>query len=198
MSARDLLLPIRAYEAFRARAQRHERFWASRHAMLQEIRRLLSQLTGADVPERFRPVLFEVFASEYHWTVEVMSKLDDVQALQLLRAAVRRRGIGETEGELPKGRGGRPEDPNLLKRDMQAAKGRMAHTPAVVSAADFAKMLGMPDANRAALESFLRRYRKKYPDCYVTTEEEARRRNEPKYLYRVGDVLPALKEHFEK
>ncbi len=65
-----------------------------------------------------------------------------------------------------------------------------------VSAADLADMLGRPAASAAAVDSFLRRYRKKYPDCYITTE--TRRRNEPTYLYHVADVLPILKNHFAK
>jgi hypothetical protein len=60
-----------------------------------------------------------------------------------------------------------------------------------LSANDLAKILQRPVD---AVDSFLRRYREKYPDCCITTE--GRRRNEPKYLYRAADVLPALREHF--
>src|SRR6516225_4865900 len=53
-----------------------------------------------------------------------------------------------------------------------------------LSAKDLATIVGKPVP---AVESFLRRYRDKYPDCYMSTE--APRRNEPRYLYRVSDVL---------
>jgi hypothetical protein len=65
--------------------------------------------------------------------------------------------------------------------------------PLRASAKDLAAMLGESDD---AVDSFLRRYRDKYPDCYIPTDSP--RRNEPKYLYRVADVLPALKQHFAK
>ena len=64
-------------------------------------------------------------------------------------------------------------------------------TQALLSAPDLARHLGM-DVSR--VESALRRYREKYPDCYVETEPGGRRRNEPKYLYRAGDVLPHLQK----
>jgi hypothetical protein len=64
-------------------------------------------------------------------------------------------------------------------------------THALLSAPDLARQLGMGEAR---VESALRRYRKKYPDCYVETEPGGRRRNEPKYLYRAGDVVPLLKD----
>jgi hypothetical protein len=53
---------------------------------------------------------------------------------------------------------------------------------------------GRSGATPAAVESFLRRYRDKYPDCCVNPD--TRRKNEPKYLYRPSEVLPALREHF--
>ncbi len=64
-------------------------------------------------------------------------------------------------------------------------------TPQWASVNDLAVMLKKP---RSAVESFLRRYRVKYPDCFM--EADSPRRNEPRYLYRIADVLPALKEHF--
>jgi hypothetical protein len=67
--------------------------------------------------------------------------------------------------------------------------------PPFASAKDLATLIGKP-SNASAVESFLRRYRDKYPDCY--TENESPRKNDPKYLYRVADVLPVLKEHFTK
>jgi hypothetical protein len=63
--------------------------------------------------------------------------------------------------------------------------------PTFLSAADLAARLGQP---KNAVEVFLRRYRKDYPDC--ATENEGRRHNEPRYLYRVADVLPHLRGHF--
>jgi hypothetical protein len=63
------------------------------------------------------------------------------------------------------------------------------------SSKDLARKLG-PSVKLAAVESFLRRYRAKFPDCAMPTDSP--RRNEPRFLYRVADVLPALKEHFAK
>jgi hypothetical protein len=60
-----------------------------------------------------------------------------------------------------------------------------------LSAADLAGRLGL---SRNAVEVYLRRYRRDYPDC--ATENEGRRRNEPRYLYRVADVLAPLRDHF--
>jgi hypothetical protein len=48
----------------------------------------------------------------------------------------------------------------------------------------------------ASVESFLRRYREKYPDCCFETD--GRRRNEPKYMYRTKDVWHALLDHYRK
>jgi hypothetical protein len=62
----------------------------------------------------------------------------------------------------------------------------------LLSASDLARQLGKPIDS---VESFLRRYRSRYPDCYTLTE--GRRRNEPQYLYRVADVLPVLMSHFQ-
>jgi hypothetical protein len=45
-----------------------------------------------------------------------------------------------------------------------------------------------------AVESFLRRYRAKYADCFI--ENEGRKANEPRYLYRVGEVWTDLAKRF--
>jgi hypothetical protein len=63
------------------------------------------------------------------------------------------------------------------------------------SAPDLARQLGLPIPR---VESCLRRYRDKYPDCYVQIPEDDRRRNEPKYLYRRAEVWPALQALREK
>jgi hypothetical protein len=55
-----------------------------------------------------------------------------------------------------------------------------------LSAKDLATLLR---EEPSAVESFLRRYRTKYPDCYV--ENESPRKNDPHYLYR-PEVWPAL------
>jgi hypothetical protein len=56
-----------------------------------------------------------------------------------------------------------------------------------MGSADLARLLG---ENPDAVESFLRRYRKEFSDCYI--ENESPRVNEPRYLYRPADVWPAL------
>jgi hypothetical protein len=78
---------------------------------------------------------------------------------------------------------------------VRAARTPNEATPAsssLLSAADLARELGK---TLDAVDSFLRRYRSRYPDCYMETDGP--RRNEPRFLYRVSDVLPALKEHFQ-
>jgi hypothetical protein len=65
-----------------------------------------------------------------------------------------------------------------------------------MSATDLARLLGMAK-NARAVESHLRRLRDKYPDCFILSDDVPRR-NEPRYLYRLCDVLPALKQHFKK
>lgn len=60
--------------------------------------------------------------------------------------------------------------------------------PELISAADLAKLLSK---SVDQVDAFLRRYRKKYPDCY--RETEGRKKNEARILYRMADVLPHLK-----
>ena len=62
-----------------------------------------------------------------------------------------------------------------------------APPPALLSAADLARLTG---ESVDKVDSFLRRYREDYPDCYVVNE--SKRKTDPKYLYRTADVLPAL------
>ncbi|CAN5544477.1 hypothetical protein BH11PLA2_BH11PLA2_25170 [soil metagenome] len=62
--------------------------------------------------------------------------------------------------------------------------------PALLSATDIAKLL---DRKRESVTSFLTRFAEKNPDCRV--EIPSKRRNEPGYMYRTADVLPAL-EHW--
>jgi hypothetical protein len=64
-----------------------------------------------------------------------------------------------------------------------------ARLPAFASASDLAVYCGL-GGNQ--VETFLRRYREKFPDCY--REAEGGRVNEPKYLYRTADVLPELQK----
>jgi hypothetical protein len=76
---------------------------------------------------------------------------------------------------------------NLPPIPQAAATNDGAPPPALLSAADLARLTGQ---SVDKVESFLRRYRRDYPDCYV--ESESKRKTEPKYLYRTADVLPAL------
>jgi hypothetical protein len=61
-----------------------------------------------------------------------------------------------------------------------------------LSAPDLARFFDLP---KDAVEAFLRRHRDKFPDCSI--ENEAPRKNDPKYLYRTADVELPLKEHFK-
>jgi hypothetical protein len=75
--------------------------------------------------------------------------------------------------------------------DPEADKGIDSADLPFQSAGDLARRFGW---SVGAVESFLRRYRERFVDCF--DEADGRRRNEPRYLYRVADVLPALREHF--
>jgi hypothetical protein len=63
--------------------------------------------------------------------------------------------------------------------------------PDLLAVRDLAERLGVSED---AVDAFLKRHRKRYVDCYV--ENEGRRRNDPRFLYRVQDVLSPLREHF--
>ena len=61
--------------------------------------------------------------------------------------------------------------------------------PKLISAPDLARKLQLP---LPRVDSALRRYREIHPDCAV--EVENRRPNEPRYLYRTGDVQPVVQK----
>jgi hypothetical protein len=92
---------------------------------------------------------------------------------------------------------GQPGGAAATQEDRQAADdaeegGQLAASlPVLLSAADLARRLGQPIPR---VESFLRRYRDQYPDCYVTVDRDDRRRNEALYLYRTADVWTPLQE----
>jgi hypothetical protein len=79
----------------------------------------------------------------------------------------------------------------VAAEEAQAAEPEVS--PSLLSSSDLADRLHL---SRNAVEVFLRRYRRDYPDCAIETEPEGRRRNEPRYLYRVADVLLHLRNHF--
>jgi hypothetical protein len=64
--------------------------------------------------------------------------------------------------------------------------------PSLLSAPDIAKWI---KRKRSSVTSFLTRFAREYPDCRV--EVEAKKPNEPAYLYRTADVWPALKKWME-
>jgi hypothetical protein len=69
-----------------------------------------------------------------------------------------------------------------------------------LSAPDLARLLrdrGCSATTDDAVGTYLRRYRVKYPDCCVTVDDDDRRRNTPRYLYR-PEVWPYLVEHFAR
>jgi hypothetical protein len=129
--------------------------------------------------------------------------IDDLEhAVRMLRRVEQGEGAGADRDQsgTGQGEGGKP----LTRRSKPATRGKA--TPAQtaddstainasspLSARDLAGMLGK---SAMAVESFLRRYRNKYPDCYITVDDEERRRNTPKYLYHVADVMPLLRSHF--
>jgi hypothetical protein len=61
--------------------------------------------------------------------------------------------------------------------------------PAMLSASDIAKLI---KRNPKSVSTFLTRYAKKHRDC--RREIPTRRQNEPGFLYRTGDVWPALEQ----
>jgi hypothetical protein len=65
--------------------------------------------------------------------------------------------------------------------------------PTFLSAADLARGFDQP-VDR--VETFLRRLRDKQKDCFV--EVDSPKKNEPRYLYRTEEVVPALQEKLPK
>ena len=102
---------------------------------------------------------------------------------------------------------GNPTHIVKTRRDVKARLGALAATPAgtggseggeanadailpvMLSASDIA---GRIKRNSKSVTSFLTRLAVKYPDCRI--EIEAKRRNEPAYLYRSADIWPALEK----
>lgn len=58
-----------------------------------------------------------------------------------------------------------------------------------VSVAGIAKAVGCPEAT---VESFLRRLRNRKPSCYFEAEADVRRVTDPKYFYRVPEIIGDL------
>jgi hypothetical protein len=76
-----------------------------------------------------------------------------------------------------------------VEEDQCAPEGLGADGQTFLSASAIAKKLNM---NPERVESALRRFRKKFPDC--CQEADGRRRNEPQYLYRLADVMPCIEK----
>ena len=76
--------------------------------------------------------------------------------------------------------------------------GTPAIMPDKLSADDLAKLLRQNghEGTNDAVESWLRRYRIKYPDCFDMIGSP--RRNEAKILYRTSDVWPHLVRQYLK
>jgi hypothetical protein len=101
------------------------------------------------------------------------------------------------------------QDFALLRQSQEAAKGAAGREQGgadeadpveespplgtLLSASDLADYLHKP---KPRVESFLRRYRARFPDC--CEENASPRKNEPHYLYRVADVLTPLKQTLAK
>jgi hypothetical protein len=93
----------------------------------------------------------------------------------------------------------RENDLATLAEGTPVAANRPDSVPAVLSPKDLTRMLSAllgKEITEGAVESFLRRHRENSPDCFITVDDDDRRRNQPKYLYRTADVLPVLKDHF--
>jgi hypothetical protein len=116
--------------------------------------------------------LFAFFARRYGWTVETCRHTADCDLMAFLEE--------ELKHELRM----RAADP-----PQQVAE---AAAPEFLSVSDLAGLLHL---SVDQVDAFLRRYRKKYPDCCIETE--GRRKNDPKYLYRSADVLPVLEQRFQ-
>jgi hypothetical protein len=80
----------------------------------------------------------------------------------------------------------------MFHGDLEPAKEAQPALPEFMSVADLATHLGM---SADTVDAFLRRYRHNYPDCYTETEAGARRKKEPRYLYRTQEVMAPLMAH---
>ena len=111
------------------------------------------------------------FARCYGWTWETYRRTTDRELAAFLEE--------ELKHEL-----------RMRAADEQTAE---AALPEFLSVSDLA---GLLHRSVDQVDAFLRRHRRKYPDCCIETE--SRRKNGPKYLYRSTDVWPVLKNHFQK
>jgi hypothetical protein len=75
----------------------------------------------------------------------------------------------------------------------QSAPEVLAALPTMLSASDLAREIGQPTPR---VETFLRRFHKKHPEC--RHEVDNPRRNEPRYLYSTVDVWPALQQQLPR
>jgi len=102
-------------------------------------------------------------------------------------------GLGGQEDRLPKIETSIQRQAALVRAEDQHVSRKEGTDPLLVefmSALDLARHLRIDSSEKDAMESFLRRYRKKFPDCF--REVEGNKRSEPRYLYRTKDILPEL------
>jgi hypothetical protein len=78
-------------------------------------------------------------------------------------------------------------DPNIV------ATPPVGVPPELCSSSDIAALLKQPPDR---VDTFLRRYREKHPDCFVPVRSP--RRNEPRFLYRTAEVWPALERQLPR
>lgn len=132
---------------------------------------LASRIAGRSITTNPLPILIDFIAAHYGWTQQQFEKLTPYQLRDLVEAALDR----EAKRITPR------NDPLGTETDI----------PSLLSASDLARMIGQKPKT---VETFLRRLRATRPDCFEVVE--SRRKNEPRYLYRVHDVRSDLRAHF--
>jgi hypothetical protein len=116
-----------------------------------------------------------------YWLDDALSQLESARGTFQVALLLREEEKGTESGAREKAPAGSPPKGTFEEESL----------PAALSATELAKRL---NAKYGKVESFLRRYRKKYPDCYV--EAEGRRRTTAQYLYRVAEVWPVLQQRY--
>jgi hypothetical protein len=151
----------------------------------QRLEELAQRLSGWAPGANRAAVFIDFLASEYGWTVEHYAELTDAQVVMFTEAALRRtaaRAAGDRKSPAA-------EEATKQPHPAQPAAELLSPLPALLSAADLARLLGQPTER---VDTFLRRFRRARGDCYI--EVDNRRKNEPQFLYRTADVLPALQQ----
>jgi hypothetical protein len=119
--------------------------------------------------------------------------VDEELAWEYERAQALRKKHADKDGQEPaKSKSSAPKVADTWQSEGGIKWNELA-TSALLSAADIAEKLGQPGGN---VERFLRYQRKVRPFCFV--EDDSPQKGSPRYLHKMPDILPPLKEWMDK